>query len=86
MTILALLLATLTAVLVPGGLYLATVESPSSTPAWNAGLQTGPRGAPRRVRRNHPQPRGMYGLERRPASPFFPCPVGRDSLSPGRRP
>lgn len=32
MTILALLLAALTAVLVPGGLYLATVESPSSTP------------------------------------------------------
>lgn len=30
MTILALLLATLTAVLVPGGLYLATVESPGS--------------------------------------------------------
>lgn len=33
MTILALLLAALTAVLVPGGLYLATVESPGSTPA-----------------------------------------------------
>ena len=29
MTILALLLAGLTAVLVPGGLYLATVQSPS---------------------------------------------------------
>lgn len=33
MTLLALLLAALTAVLVPGGLYLATVESPHSTPA-----------------------------------------------------
>lgn len=33
MTLLALLLAALTAVLVPGGLYLASVESPGSTPA-----------------------------------------------------
>ncbi|MDE2971306.1 MAG: hypothetical protein OXU35_03275 [Acidobacteriota bacterium] len=33
MTILALLLAALTAVLVPGGLYLATVDAPSSSPA-----------------------------------------------------
>ncbi len=33
MTILALLLAALTAVLVPGSLYLATVESPGSTTA-----------------------------------------------------
>ena len=68
MTILALLLAALTAVLVPGGLYLATAASPGRTPAWNARLQTGTRGAPRRARRNHAHPRGMYGLERRPAS------------------
>ena len=33
MTILALLLAALTAVLIPGGLYLATAASPGSTPA-----------------------------------------------------
>jgi len=57
MTILALLLAALTAVLVPGGLYLATAESPSSAPD---------------ARRNHTHPRGMRGLERPPASRFCP--------------
>ena len=59
MTILALLLAALTAVLVPGGLYLAAVESLNSTPD---------------ARRNHTHSRSMRSLERPPASRFRPLP------------
>ena len=34
-----------------------------SPPAWNAGHQTGTRGAPRRARRNATHPHGACGLE-----------------------
>ena len=35
-------------------------------PAWNAGLQTGTRGAPHRARRDADRPHDAYGLEWRP--------------------